>query len=364
MPRIDRDELESFVTRIVKQLGTDDETATEVAESLVEADLRGHSSHGVRQLATKYVPEIEEGKIDPSATPVLEQIGPSQLIIDSQKAFGQAVGREAVDAVVSAAEASEVGVVGIRNVSHLGRIGEWAERVTDRGFAFIAFVCNPASRYVAPAGSAEARLSTNPITIGVPTFDAIEFPIVLDIATSQVAYGKTRMFRTNDKPIPEGLAVTSSGDPLTDPERLREGDGALLPLGGLVSGYKGFGLAVVAELLAANLGDGSISGEVDPIWGNHAGFFAVDLTRFTTRDRLEERISAFAAYLRDTSSAPFSPGVAAKGDEPLLPGEAEYRKLEEQRESGIFVSEEDARLLVALARDRGVEDAVPANLRD
>lgn len=264
MPTIEPRTLETFVASIVKELGADTSDAAAVAESLVSADLCGHHSHGVRLLPSKYQPEIREGKIDPTAEPVLERDGPLTAIVDGQKAFGQVVGRFAIDGAVAKARETGICVAGVRNVSHLGRIGEWTCRAAGSDLVCLAFVANPSSRHVAPAGTAEPRLSTNPISIGIPTFDAFDFPVLLDMATSQIAKGKTRLYDAEDEQLPEECVVTSDGESVIDPSRYLDGQGALLPLGGLTSGHKGFGLATVAELLAANVSDGESPAKAMP----------------------------------------------------------------------------------------------------
>lgn len=362
MPTIEPRTLETFVARIVKELGADTSDAAAVAESLVSADLCGHHSHGVRLLPSKYQPEIREGKIDPTAEPVLERDSPLTAIVDGQKAFGQVVGRFAIDEAVAKARETGICVAGVRNVSHLGRIGEWTCRAAGSDLVCLAFVANPSSRHVAPAGTAEPRLSTNPISIGIPTFDAFDFPVLLDMATSQIAKGKTRLYDAEDEQLPEECVVTSDGESVIDPSRYLDGQGALLPLGGLTSGHKGFGLATVAELLAANVSDGDVSGESDALWGNEAAFFLIDLTQFTTRERVAERITAFDEYLESTPSAEFNPGAAVPGDRPLLPGEAEYRQQRRQRREGISLSRQDAAAIAELAANQGLADAVPPAL--
>lgn len=364
MPRIEPGALEAFAEELLVELGTPRDGAAAVAASLVSADLAGHGSHGVRRIASKYAREIDEGVIDPAAEPVVERDAGAWAVVDGREAWGQLVGRTAVDAAVERAAEHGVGVAGLKHTSHIGRVGEWTERAAEAGMAFAAFVCNPASAWVAPAGSADRRFSTNPVSVGVPSFGALPFPLVVDVATSQVAHGKVKARAAAGEDLPEEWLVGPSGDPLTDAEAYRtEGEGALLPLGGRSAGYKGTGLAVVSELLAANVADGTVSGMDDVVWGNHAAFFAADLAAFTTEERAAERAAAMAEHLRSAEAADGAgPGDGAKGEEVLLPGEAEHRARRARRESGIPLSSADAAALGDLARDAGVDD-VPAALR-
>ncbi|MFB6160551.1 MAG: Ldh family oxidoreductase [Haloferacaceae archaeon] len=366
MPHVDPDALTAFAEEVLVEIGTPPDRAADVADSLVSADLSGHSSHGTRQLHSKYAREAEDGRIDPGAEPVVENAEGVAATVDGRLAFGQLVGRTAVDAAVERADEHGVGVVGLKRTSHIGRIGEWAERACDAGVAFAAFVCNPGSRWVSPPGSAERRFSTNPVSVGVPTFDALEFPLVVDVATSQVAHGKIRERAAAGHELAAEWAVDDAGEPIRDARRFEEdGAGGMLPLGGRVAGYKGFGLSVLSELLAANVADGTVSGMDDVIWGNHAAFVAIDLSRFTSRERTAERAAAMAEYVRATDfSADLGPGAAAMGEETLLPGEAEHRARKRHRTDGVPVSGADAAAFDEFARDVGVDEgSIPAPFR-
>jgi len=364
MPPIDRNTLDVFAQEILRALGLPSDSAATVSASLVEADVRGHQSHGVRLLPAKYADEITTGRIDPTARPSVELDSEAYAVIDGNWSFGHLVGRKAVDVAVERARDKGVSTVGLKRTSHIGRIGEWAERAADSGCAFLAYVCNPGNRWVAPAGSGQRRFSTNPIAMGVPTFDALEFPLVLDIATSQVAYGKIRKRVAENKPLPDEWVVGRDGDAVVDSGRIAESDDwALLPLGGRTAGYKGFGLSFMSELLATHVTDSTASGADDVTWGNHAVFVVIDLERFTTRERIEERTADIAAFVRETDfSADLDLGAGARGDETLLPGEAEHRTARKRRLEGVPIPDVDVAALVELARryDLGEGDIPPA----
>ena len=361
MPRVDSAVLEKFARDIAVGLGAPESTAGRVAESLVASDLRGHGSHGVLRLPL-YGKMVEAGRLDPTATPEVVREDAGTATVDGRDAFGQVVGAEA--SALAAAKALDRGVaaVGIRDATHLGRVGEWAERTTEAGAAFAAFVnVQGSAQTVAPPGSADRRLATNPLAFGVPAFGALDFPLVFDAATSQVAHGKIRERAATGDPVPPDWTVTASGDPETDAAAFEEGSGALLPLGGTTAGYKGFGLAVVAELFAGIAGDAAVAGQRDGEWADNAALFlAFDPTRFTSEAGVRDRVTALADHLRSADySAAVSPGDAAKADRALLPGEAEHRTAAERRERGIPVSEGVAESLCDLAVARGLGDAVP-----
>lgn len=367
MPRVDRADLETVARAIIAGEGAPDHVAEAVADSLVTADLRGHISHGTRRLAGKYRREVESGRIVPDAEPEVIGEGATWTQYDGNRGYGQLLGRVATEAAVESAREHGVGVAALKQTSHIGRVGEFAEIAARKGTVFAAWVCNPGSSWVTPAGSAQRRLSTNPVAAGVPTYDALPFPFTMDVATSQVAHGKITAAHARGDPIPETWAVDDDGTPITDPARIEaDGAGAMLPLGGPSAGYKGTLLSVMSELMAANLSDGTVSGEDDVIWGNHAIFTAIDLEQFTSRERAADRATAMAEYLRSTDfSAEYGPGDAAKGEELLLPGEYEHESEQEGLERGIHIPAADARAIAAVAADLGVDLAlVPAAFRE
>jgi uncharacterized oxidoreductase len=357
------EELEPFARDVVRAYGADETAAEQVAESLVEADLRGHRSHGTIRLPMLYRRMLDAGAIDPAATPEVIGEPGATATVDGRHAFGQVVGRHAVDAATERAAEHGVAAIGVRNGAHLGRIGEWAERAAERGFVFAAWVnTGGLAPLVAPPGSATRRLATNPVAFGVPSFGALEFPVVLDMATSQVAHGKVSKRAVENEPLPEGWAVDASGDYVTDAERFESGEGALLPIGGLVSGYKGFGLAMIAELFAGTLGGAFVSGQdPDGIVNNAAAFLAVDPERFGSPEANRARVEALVDYIEAAEYPEAVPaGDAARGDRALVPGEAEFRTRTERAAEGVPLAPETVALFVDLAEELGVEDLPPS----
>jgi len=361
MTRLDAATLESFAAAVTEGLGATPENASAVAASLVGSDLRGHTSHGVLRL-NYYRRLIDAGVIDPAATPEVVDDGGSTARIDGHDAFGQVVGRELAAQLVARADEHGVTAVGVRDATHLGRVGEWAERVAAEGHAVVGFVnTQGGGKRVAPAGSAERGLSTNPLVIGVPTFGALPHDVVVDVATSQVAHGKLRERRHTGEPIPEGWVVDDAGEDVTDVEEFYAEERAIRPLGGAVSGYKGFGLAVAGELLAGCLGVGDVAGMSDPDFSNNAAaFLAVDPTRFLPEEGVERRVSALAAHLAGGGTDGVSAGAGAKAEGPRIPGAPEHEALTENREAGVPVNDRLADSLSALGAELGVEP--PAEL--
>lgn len=363
MRRVSAESLKSFTETLIEELGASSEVAEDVAESLVTANLRGHNSHGVARVPM-YAEMIEDGAIDPTATPEVTNESETTANVDGNLLFGQSVGRTAVEVGVEKATESGVGVVGIKDATHLGRIGEWAEHATANELLFGAFVnTQGGAQTVALPGSADRLLSTNPISFGVPTFDALAFDIVLDMATSQVANGKIYERAAAEKDLPAEWTVTEDGGSRIDPSGFqeREDEGAAtLPLGGRTSGYKGFGLAVIAELMAGYVGDGIVAGETDPEWFNNAASFVfIDPLQFTTEERIEQRVTAFADRVHSATYRPEIPaGDAAKGDRAMLPGEPEHETTSDRRENGVPLPENTITELNEFAAENGIDQRI------
>jgi uncharacterized oxidoreductase len=361
--RVPAEELEPFAREIVRAYGASEEAAGQVAESLVEADLRGHRSHGTIRLPMLYRRMLDEGVIDPAATPEVVDGTGATAAVDGHQQFGQVTGRVAVDAATDLATDHGVAAVGLRNGAHVGRIGEWAERAAEQGFLFGGWVnTGGLGQLVAPAGSTTPRLATNPITFGTPSFGATEFPIVLDMATSQVAHGKVTKRAVEGEPLPEGWTIGPSGEYVTDSAVFEDGGGAILPLGGLTSGYKGFGLAVMVELFAGMVGDAFVAGQgAEGVVNNAAAFVAVDPDRFSTAEANRARIEALREHLDGAEYPENVPaGDGASGDRALLPGEAEHRTRTEREAEGIPFAAETVALFVDLAEEFGVEGLPPS----
>ena len=299
-----------FAVEVLRALGAPVDTAECVAEYLVKADQSGRSTHGVGLLPL-YADMIAAGALDPKARPELDDAAGSTVRVNGQHAFGQLTGGLAVRAGIEKAQELGVAAVGVRNGGHLGRLGDWTQMATSSGMLFLAF-CNTGggARNVAPTGGHERMLSTNPVAFGVPAFGALPYDIVADFASSQISGSVVRECLLAGRPLQPDWAVQADGEPLTDAGDFMQGEGALLPLGGHVTGHKGYALALVAEILGGVAG-GMMAGEHDPDWfSNSALFLFVDPLKFLSREELGARLHGLADYLQ-TGGARL-PGAAAQ----------------------------------------------------
>lgn len=355
MERIDHDALHRFATAVLEATGAPPETAETVAASLVGSELRGHPSHGLQLLPT-YV-EWTAGPLDPTADPEIVAEREEAALVDGNHAFGHPVGREATRLAMGMVESLPVAVVGIRQATHLGRIGWFAEQAAAEGLGFVAFTNMTSGNPVAPAGSAQRRFGTNPVTFALPSFDAVEHPIVLDIATSQVAYGKLNVRQMAGHSIDPSWTVDERGEPVLDLDAFNEEEvGALAPLGGQDAGYKGTGLMLMAELFAATVSDSPVTPQPGALYENAAFFAVFDPLVFTTRGAHEARIEALETYLDETEYAEgVDAGAGTDADRALLPGRREYETRVDYERDGVPVPDPVRETLAALAREQGLD---------
>ena len=249
--RYQASDLKRFGQAILEAVDTPKDLASIVAGSLVEANLAGHDSHGVIRL-TSYVAGVRTGQVQPTARAVVESLGDACARVDGAWGWGQPAAHIATDTAVNLARAQGVGLVTVGRCNHIGRLGEYVEKVSRAGQIGLMACNSPPA--VAPYGGYTRLLGTNPIAWGAPRASGNP-PIVVDFATATIAEGKLRIAHAIGSKAPLGAVVDKHGQPSTDTAAFYDG-GALTTFGG----YKGFGLSVMAELMAGMLsGTGSSS---------------------------------------------------------------------------------------------------------
>jgi len=307
------DALTAAVNAIVRAAGSNDGEAAAVAANLVEANLRGHDSHGVG-MVPRYVDAVLEGGLAVNAHVAVRQDSGALLTLDGQRGYGQVIGREAMALGAERARSHGVCVVGLAHSHHLGRIGQWAEQCIEHGLVSIHFVNVLSRPIVAPFGGRDARIGTNPFCVGIPR--AGGEPIVLDFATSKIAQGKTRVAYNKGVSVEPGTLIDDRGEPTVEPRyAVVEPLGALLPFGG----HKGAGLALVCELLGGALAGGETARAVTDGRRrvlNSMFSILVDPGRLGTAANLARELEGYVAY---ATASPPQPGV----ERVLTPGEPE-----------------------------------------
>ncbi len=322
--------LETFCRDTFLKAGLDPEGAAIVAESLVEADLRGVSTHGVVRLWL-YEKRMRAGLIRPKPDMRLERTAAGTAILHGGNGAGQVVGKRAMEEAIALAKEAGVGCVAAHESHHFGTAAWFAVQALPHDM--IGLAVSHADTGVAPFGAARGFLGTNPLCVAIPAGE--EEPIVLDMATSVVAMGKVLAAKAAGKSIPAGWAIDAEGRPTNDPAQAWEG--ALLPLGG----PKGFGIGLVIEVLSALL-VGSPFGPHIPRpfelkeFQNLGHFFAaLDIGRFLPAVDFKARIDQM---IREIKALPLAPGC----EEILLPGEPEARCRKQRLRDGIPLTTEAA----------------------
>jgi uncharacterized oxidoreductase len=342
--RVAADPLRRFVRAICACAGCDGEEAAAIADHLVEANLAGHDSHGVGMLSD-YVPAMTDGRLRLGRRAQVVRDHGAVAVIDGGLGVGQVIGREAMTVGIARARRHGVALVALRRVHHLGRIGAWAEQCAAAGCVSMHYVNAIGHRpCVTPFGGRDGRLSTNPVCIGLPATGRP--PIILDMATSKVAYGKIKVARNRGAPAPDGALIDAEGRPTVDPG-VMFGDpiGAMLPFGE----HKGYGLTLICDLLAGALTGGGTNRpetqDSNTITNNMLSII-IDPRAVTEPATLQSEVDALAAWVK---ASPPRSGFA----DVLLPGEPELRARAERERRGIPLDRATWRQLLGIAQRLG-----------
>ena len=326
VPTLSAELLARFANELLIAADVSSEKAALVARSLVAANLRGVDSHGL-QLLPYYLDQIQIGNIHPAADGRIVSENGACLTYDGEFGIGQWVSQICCGQAIRLAREHGLGLAIARESNHFGAAAFWAQQMSAAGCIGIV-MCN-ASPLVAPWQGKDPRFGTNPIAMSVPGPDSW----LLDMATTTVALGKILNAQNHGRAtIPEGWAMDSEGVPTTSIESALAG--LLMPLGG----YKGSGLAMMAEILCAVLGGGAMSNQLGGIrvkgqpMRTSQFFLAVDVARFMPLDQFEWRMRELVALVKSSKTA--------RGyEEVLVAGEPEWRNEARRRTEGIALSD-------------------------
>ncbi len=328
--------LREFSTRTFRHFGVPKEDAAQAAEVLASADLRGIESHGVARL-NSYFDMLTLGRINPKPEIKVVHSTLSTATVDGDNGLGLVVGPQSNRIAMDMAEKAGSGWVSVQNTNHFGIAGYYVLKALERDL--IGWAMTNSTKLVAPLWGAERMLGTNPIAIGFPGKE--EPPIVIDMATSAAAYGKIEIARRRGEPIPEGWAVDSEGRATTNPDDM-VGGGALLPLGSDRDrgGHKGYGLAIMVDILCGVLSGGNWGPFTPPFAlrqeipkrsvGKGIGHFfgAMRIDGFIDGDSFKRQIDDYIRVFRATKPAPGTNG-------PLIPGDPEREAEKWRRKNGV-----------------------------
>jgi hydroxycarboxylate dehydrogenase B len=345
------EKLQPAMRLLVCGFGSSAAEVNAVANNLIEANLRGHDSHGIGMLP-RYADAYLQGGLKPNtAVRMLHDAG-ALLRLDGGAGFGQVIGQQAMALGIARAQQHGSCIVALGNAHHLGRIGAWAEQAAAAGLVSLHFVNVIARPIVAPFGGADARFGTNPFCAGVPISGRP--PVIVDFATSAIAQGKTRVAMNKGEQVPPECLIDDEGRATQEPRfTVVPPFGALLPFGGQLGGHKGYGLALLCELLGGALAAGMTQGDDD---GSQRrvlnGMFSVlvDPAQLTDRAAYEAEALRFIDWLQ---ASPARAGFGAV----QLAGDAERAWRAQRSVQGVPVDDVTWQEILQAAQKLGVDGA-------
>jgi hydroxycarboxylate dehydrogenase B len=348
MPRVSVEELRSLGGKIFAALKVPPEEAAWVSELLVRANLSGHDSHGVMRIP-QYAQAIRSAQVCAGAPIEIVKESPSMALIDGHWGLGQVVARRAMEVAIQKAKETKISAVAAHHLYHVGRLADYTRMAAEQNLVGIMMVNGGgASPIVAPFGGTAGRLATNPISIAFPTGGSV--PFLLDMATSIVAEGKVRVKRHRGEQVPDGWLLDHQGHPTTDPNALyQDPRGAILPLGGS-AGHKGYGLAMVVEILGGIVARAGYARPGAMRFSNGTFIIVIDISAFVDPSEGRAEIDDLLRYVK---SAPKAPGMEAI----LYPGEPEDQERQRREREGIPLDDETWQHITAVAHDLGISVA-------
>ncbi|XP_060530924.1 uncharacterized oxidoreductase YjmC-like [Cylas formicarius] len=308
------DEAKRFMVDCFVAVKTSQDNAQIIADNLVEADFRGHYSHGMNRL-DMYIRDIQHGTTDPNAKPEIEKQTAATVLVNGHNGMGAVVGKKCMEFAIDKARETGVGVVVAHSSNHYGIAGIYAQQAIKVGLIGMSFTNT--SPLMTPTRAKQATLGTNPMALGAPALNGDYF--LLDMATTGAALGKIELAKRKQQPLPIGWALNDEGKPETNAE-IAYNAMQLMPLGGteLNSGYKGYGLSMLVEVLCGML-SGSAYGPNIRKWGKsdkiaNLGqcFIAIDPKVFAPG--FEQRMTDLMGYIRKLSPVDPKLPVLVHGD--------------------------------------------------
>lgn len=321
---IDHETAKELVVKRLTGVGLSNKHAMIVAEILVHADLRNVNSHGVLR-TEHYVNRIKAGGINVDANITFNTSGIVTGVVDGDDGIGHVVADSAMNHAIDIAKKHGVGMVTAINSSHCGALSYFVEKATQHHLIGIAMTHT--DKIVVPFGGKESFLGTNPLAYGIPAKK--NHPLILDMATSNVALGKVLEYKEEGKVIPHGWGVNSDGEFVTNPEEVVH----LSPFGG----PKGYGLSLIVDIFSGLLSGSAFGPHVSKMYGELEKkrklghyFCVIDPAMFTNREQFLQNMDKMMDELRMVKPAP---GVS----QVLVPGELEQKNYEYNLENGISI---------------------------
>ncbi|PLS17710.1 ureidoglycolate dehydrogenase [Bacillus sp. M6-12] len=323
---VNHEELKGLVVKKLTNAGLREDNAIVVADVLVHADLRGVSSHGVLR-TEHYVKRLNEGGLNPDPKFSVKETGPSSAIFDGDDGLGHVIAKEAMDYAISLAEKNGIAMVAVVNSSHCGALSYFVQQAAEKNM--VGMAVTHTDKVVVPFGGAKPYFGTNPIAFGFPAKE--NKPVILDMATSNVAFGKVLHAREAGTSIPADWGVDENGKPSTDPNEVT----ALLPF----AGPKGYGMAMVVDVLSGLLTGAAFGPHITTMYGDYSkkrklGHFicAINPAVFTDKEAFLSNMDQMIEEIHASQPAEGFTKV-------MVPGEPEQLKEEARLKDGVPVTQ-------------------------
>ena len=304
------EDLRKFAKSLLLANGLEADKSNAVADILVEGDLLGHTTHGLGLLAP-YLTELESGKMNKSGQPEILSDFPAAMIWDGKRLPGPWLVLRAMEVAMARAKTQGPCTIVIKRSHHIACLAAYHQRATAQGL-LIALHCSDAnSCSVAPFGGLDPVFTPNPVSFGIPSSSQ---PIMVDVSTSATTNGMTNRLFNEKKMLPAAWVMDGQGRASKDPAVLfTEPKGTILPLGGMDSGHKGYGLSLMVEAMTGGLAG---HGRADPLegWGATVFLQIIDPQAFAGLKAFERQIDHVMASCKN--SKPSQPGEKVR-----LPGE-------------------------------------------
>jgi ureidoglycolate dehydrogenase (NAD+) len=338
--------LHAFCLEALTKVGVSSADASTTADVLVMTDTWGTFTHGTKALRA-YVRRLRGGGLRRNGQPKVRADGPAWALVDGDSALGMVSSVFAMNTAISKAAAAGIAYVGLRNNCHYGAAGYYAAMAIEKNMIGIS-MANDIPTVNAP-GARGAVMGSNPFAFAAPAGE--EKPILLDMATSTVAGGKVFAAAALGKTIPEHWLLDADARPTTHPTLFSHA-ASLTPLGG----YKGYGIALMIEVLAALLTGAAIRWQVsswtfsDPSLptGHGAAFIAINIASFMPVEQFKQRMDQTIREVRSSEKA-------AGAGRVYLPGEMEWERREKALVEGIDLPDDVVASLSGLAEDLNLD---------
>ena len=314
------DALVLFAIALLEAAGLPADRARAVAEILVEGDLLGHTTHGLDMLAL-YLNELEQGAMAKTGEPeVVNDMG-AALTWDGNRLPGPWLVRKAIAETRSRILAHPVVTVVMRRSHHIGCLQAYLKSITDAGLIGLLLTSDPAGAGVAPHGGVASRITPNPLAMGFPTGPDPSAvgpghldPVLIDVSMSTSTNAMVKRIKAEGGRLPGPWLVDRDGHATDDPSAIGgDAGGALLPLGGLDLGHKGFGLGLMVEALTSGLA-GYGRSQHPKGWQASVFLQVLDPDAFGGRDSFVRETAYLAELCRTTPVAPGRPPVRLPGE--------------------------------------------------